>query len=390
MRFLVVNTDYGPFIEWLYSRNPGLAHVPFDEQQRARDATMFGVADFYARNLRALGHEVLNVYANIEPMQRQWAREHGVRLPASTQWRMGLKRKVVPWMMRESHQGWIEEALAAQVRRFKPDVIYSMCVETIGSEFLRSVAGDYRLAIGQHAAPLPLHDIKGYHLMLSSLPNQVEYFHRCGMQSELLRFAFEPRVLDHVGGLPKIFDVVFVGGVGGSHEQGTALIETLCKKFHVRVWGYGVQRVAPESPIREVWGGPAWGVEMYRALRSAKIVLNRHIDVSGRYANNMRLFETTGVGSLLLTDAKDNLAEMFEPGREVAAYRNPEHCCDLVEYFLTHDQEREEIARAGQARTIRDHRYDQRMQRLVEIVGRHLERVGRSGGRAQPVVAAAA
>ena len=42
------------------------------------------------------------------------------------------------------------------------------------------------------------------------------------------------------------------------------------------------------------------------------------------YANNMRLYEATGVGALLVTDWKENLGEMFEPGKEVVAYRSPE------------------------------------------------------------------
>ena len=32
------------------------------------------------------------------------------------------------------------------------------------------------------------------------------------------------------------------------------------------------------------------------------------------------------VGALLLTDRKDNLHEMFEPGREVVTYDSPEEC----------------------------------------------------------------
>jgi spore maturation protein CgeB len=63
---------------------------------------------------------------------------------------------------------------------------------------------------------------------------------------------------------------------------------------------------------------------------------------------------------------------MFEPGKEVVAYRSPEECVELVKYYLEHDKEREAIARAGQERTLREHTYYHRMQELVEIVGRYL------------------
>ena len=36
---------------------------------------------------------------------------------------------------------------------------------------------------------------------------------------------------------------------------------------------------------------------MYRVLRQSKIALNRHSDVAEDHANNMRLYEATGVGT---------------------------------------------------------------------------------------------
>jgi len=110
---------------------------------------------------------------------------------------------------------------------------------------------------------------------------------------------------------------------------------------------------------------------MYDVLNRSRITLNHHGDVLP-YANNMRLFEATGVGALLLTDWKNNLGEMFVPGKEVLAYRTPEECAELIRYYLTHDEERQAVARAGQARTLRDHTYYQRMQELVGIVGKLL------------------
>lgn len=389
MRFMVVNTDYPLFIEWLYRRHAGLERASFEQQQRVRDATLFGVADFYASNLRALGHEVLNVYANVEPMQRRWAQEHGVRVSPSLQWGVCLRSGVMPWVFRRASRSWLYEVLAAQVWHFRPDVLYCMCVETVGSEFLRSVQGGYRLAVGQHAAPLPRHDLSGYDLMLSSLPNQVEHFRRLGLKSELFRLGFERRVLEQVQACPKQHDVVFVGAVGGPHERGTLLLEALCQRFDVRVWGHGVERLRADSPIRRVWQGPAWGIEMYRVMRAAKVVLNRHIDLSGRYANNMRLYEATGIGSLLLTDAKDNLAQMFEPGKEVATYRDAMECAAAIELFLDEEEQREAIARAGQARTLREHTYELRMRELETIVGQHWRGGARLRGSV-PVAQAAA
>ena len=111
---------------------------------------------------------------------------------------------------------------------------------------------------------------------------------------------------------------------------------------------------------------------MYKILNTSLMTLNHHIDVAGDYAGNGRLFEATGTGTLLVTDWKPNLHKMFEPGKEVVAYRSAEECAEMVRYYLEHDQEREAIARAGQQRTLRDHTYYQRMQEFETIVQKYL------------------
>ncbi len=77
MKFLILNTDYPEFLRWLYAQHSGLEKQLYEVQYRARMDSLFGTADFYSSNLRKLGHEAWDVIANIEPMQKQWAREHG-------------------------------------------------------------------------------------------------------------------------------------------------------------------------------------------------------------------------------------------------------------------------------------------------------------------------
>jgi len=372
MRFLIINTDYSIYIQSFYTQNPCLESRGYKEQFKARMDSLFGTADFYSANLRKLGHEAWDIIANIEPAQKQWAREHGIDVKNSTKWRLRLRRGIVPWLYRGRNQDWLYKILEAQVKAYRPDVLYSMCIETIGSNFLRNVKGYYRLAVGQHAAPLPTHDISEYDLMLSSLPNQVDYFRKQRMKAEIFRLGFEPKILKNLSAGRKRFDIVFVGGLGGPHQKGTQTVELLCKRHNLKVWGFGIERLPGNSPIRKVYMGPVWGGEMYQVLHDARIVFNRHIDVAENYANNMRLYETTGVGTLLLTDYKQNLADMFEPGKEVIAYRDADECAELAGYYLDHDDEREAIARAGQKRTLKDHTYYHRMQELVEIVRKYL------------------
>ena len=111
---------------------------------------------------------------------------------------------------------------------------------------------------------------------------------------------------------------------------------------------------------------------MYRALVRSRITVNRHIDVAENYANNMRLYEATGVGAMLITDRKDNLSELFDIGREVEVYSSPEEAAELINYYMAHPLEAGVVARAGQDRTLKEHTYQQRMVELVSILERYL------------------
>jgi len=139
-----------------------------------------------------------------------------------------------------------------------------------------------------------------------------------------------------------------------------------------------------DSAIRNKHNGEAWGKEMFQRLASSKITVNRHIDVAENYANNMRLFEATGCGALLITDYKENLNDLFEIGSEVVAYRSPEECAALIKYYLDNPDEAETIARAGQARTLRDHSYSKRMEQTAEILERHLRYKREAGSWQMP------
>src|SRR5437660_10353820 len=84
MKFLLINSDYPEYLDWLYTQHPGLEKQSYEEQLRTRNQSLFGVADFYSGNLQKLGYEAHDIHANNEFMQKAWARERGVRLAEPT------------------------------------------------------------------------------------------------------------------------------------------------------------------------------------------------------------------------------------------------------------------------------------------------------------------
>jgi spore maturation protein CgeB len=191
------------------------------------------------------------------------------------------------------------------------------------------------------------------------------------MRSEYFNLGFETRLLERLKKGPE-HPVVFIGGLSADHAERIEFLEHLAASHSLDIWGYGLDALSPDSVLRHVHHGPLWALDMYQVLYNSDIALNHHINVAGAYSNNMRLYEATGVGAFLLTDYKENLKTLFEPGKEVVAYHSAAEAAELIEYYLTHEEERKAIAQAGQARTLREHTYRHRMEEFVSIVKRYL------------------
>jgi len=390
MRILVLNADYARFLSWLYRRRPGLENAFYAEQMAARNASLFGVADFYSRNFVALGHAAAEVHVNNPWLQSAWAREHGMApqqpvaiaerrvLPAFIERaaapfkpmlrplarRVGLSPKLDPEA---------EKILLAQIEDFRPDLILNQDVFHVDTGLMRRIKGaGGPILIGQVGIDPPRgEDWTVYDLMISQLPAIVKSFRALGVRSEVCHLAFEPSILDALPAAPaQDIDVSFVGTVSTDHKQRIALLEAVAARHDLKLWGNIPKTLPASSPLRRCFQGEVWGAEMYQVLRRSRITVNSHIDMVGPEAGNMRLFEATGAGAFLLTDFKDNLHTLFEPDRDVAVWRSIDDCLAAIGRALADDGARAGIAKSGHARTLAQHTYRHRIREILGFVER--------------------
>jgi len=370
MRVLIVDTYYPAFLASHYGSREWQIDTPYDEQLRSLLNRGFGTSDAYSSNLQALGHQAEEVVANCLTLQLQWVREHGgVAVP-----RWLTSAGAIPGRLGLGAQRVLLRQIArAQVLAFQPDVVYMQDLWFLGRRDLDAIRQSGVLVAGQIASPPPKERLlQGYDVVFTSFPHFVKRFRALGIDCEYLAIAFDERLVARLSADPdadRPGDVVFVGGLGvGTHRRGTALLEELSRSVPLQVWGYGAEGLAATSPLRARYRGEAWALDMYRILGGAKVVLNRHIDVAEGYANNMRLFEATGMGAMLLTEAAPNLGELFDPDREVVPYCGPQDLTEKIRHYLDDDEQRLTIARAGQARTLSEHTYARRIAQLAEML----------------------
>lgn len=384
MLIVILNADYEGFLRDLYAGDPTLARAPYEVQLAARNGTLFGIADFYSKHLRGFGHEAIDLHVNNAHLQHAWAREHGlsnvsvglvdrlsdaVETASSGRLRGALRQA----LGLSTSRSWFLQVLAAQLEQIQPDVLVNQAMDWLPPEFICTVRDNIGFLVGQIAAAIPSKlDLMPYDLLLSSLPNYVSRFKAADKPAEIHRLGFEAGVLDRVPPRTPDIAVSFVGSFSPVHQRRLSLIERLCRDTPLLVWGELDRSLPSSSPIRERYQGPAWGVEMYELLNRSLITVNNHEHrVAGPYANNMRLFEATGMGTTLVTDDAINLGDMFQRGGEVATYKDAKECVHVIEELLGDHQGRTELAAAGQRRTLAEHTYAHRAAELIEIIERH-------------------
>jgi spore maturation protein CgeB len=82
---------------------------------------------------------------------------------------------------------------------------------------------------------------------------------------------------------------------------------------------------------------------------------------------NPRTFEISASGTLQLTDYREDLAQWYIPGYEIVTFDSAEDLAYKANYYLEHEEERQQIALRGLYRTLRDHTYISRLNQLIDL-----------------------
>jgi len=367
MRILIIDHYYPAYLDYLYKKNSDFFYLNYNEQKNAIFNNCFGVANFYSKNLKKLGHVAQEIIYNNEVLQKQWAKEKKLKYSKSY-------FKNIPKLRTWLKSNWEEKILKAQIEEFSPDIIYCQNLSYPNQNFLQELKKRVKLIIGQVACPIDFdkQKLKAFDIILTSFPHYVDRFKKIGINSEYFKIGFEDSIIKKLKKSEKQNEAVFVGGFSKRHSEAINIFEYLAKNTNLNFWGYGANELSANSIIKQNHRGESWGINMYNILYNSRISINRHIDAAENYANNMRLYESTGVGTMLITDNKNNINELFKVGKEIETYKSKEELLEKINYYLSHEEERDKIAKAGQARTLKDHTYKTRMKELVQILNKYL------------------
>ena len=82
----------------------------------------------------------------------------------------------------------------------------------------------------------------------------------------------------------------------------------------------------------------------------------------------LRCFEIMGSGGFLLSNYQADFDDCYTAFEDYAYYEDLDDMMDKIDYYLTHEKERKEIAENGYRKTLENYTYEHRIKQILEVV----------------------
>lgn len=110
-----------------------------------------------------------------------------------------------------------------------------------------------------------------------------------------------------------------------------------------------------------------------KSLEEMPIIFNRskiNLNITAksiRSGLSLRIFDVLAAGGFLITNYQAEIPDFFEIGKDLAVYDSLDSLKELCAYYLSHEDERREIARHGNETVKRLHTYDIRLMQMLDL-----------------------
>ncbi len=319
--------------------------------------------------------EVFFVIWDYDRLQITWARENGL----------------------ESSD--LDEIRLLQIERFKPDVVYdfSSFISPNFSVKLREGYKGHAVCWNGYLKEREPPTSVAYDGYVSLHRPFVESWNSRGFPAIELQPGIDPTWLDVTTppSSERNSDLIAYGQVG-RHFAGRAdlvsnVAESAAKlgfkfkchaqysKIYYRPWGrlarYGISipfmTKWPNKLLERYLSSPLYGIELYEGVRQAKAVLNNFTDLSAGFHSNMRIFETIGNGTPLLTP-KGTYPVGLEDGIDYLSYKNVDDISQHMIRILADPEMADAHAKLAKTRMAENFSKERQYNLFAEFVSKDL------------------
>tara|TARA_B100000989_G_C19474562_1_gene442285 strand:+ start:13 stop:1275 length:1263 start_codon:yes stop_codon:yes gene_type:complete len=369
----------------------------------------------FAERMVEIGNEAIDIIYNFEELQNMW------RLEYSSNQKIDFEKD----LSEKLYLIFLE-----QIKFYKPDILYFQHCAPFTSDKLKYIKENFlfiKKIIFHNGFLLNSDQIKNVDIILASLPIYKSHYENLGIKSFLIHHYFDENILNKISlKNKKKNNVIFFGKTGSINNDNHSLRHNLIKELISQDEFYffsvekhrsliikknfkkilrdlitnklkylpdkiiyflidnlnnnKIKRILEDTKknlpgktfLHEQFpyriNKSLYGIEMFQLLRDNYFALNIHSDQSDINCGNLRMFETTGVGSCLLTEYKTNLIDLFDPDNEVVTYKSKDELLSKLKEIKNNYKIIEEISQKGQRRTLNNHTTSIRINEIDKII----------------------
>lgn len=223
----IAGANYQHPVTLFYNKNPELKNAPFAVQQNAFFQKAYVYSDSFSRAMRSLGHEVHEIVGDVEIMQKAWAKENGVEYDPAK---------------------WQTDIICAQLRSFKPDVVYLQGLGVLPYQILKGLKKEMpfiKLIVQYTCFPGAFSELKDVDVLFAGTPTMVKQFKGYGLNPYLLYHSFDDNILNKIdieldGSNKVAYDFIFAGtavyGYCKGHHTRYSMLLQLIGKTNIELW----------------------------------------------------------------------------------------------------------------------------------------------------------
>jgi len=212
--------------------------------------------------------------------------------------------------------------------------------------------------------------IKEYDYFFTVCDGQVEELQEKGVNAHWVQEGASGYAYDLTKGIEKKIDVSFIGQVGHPkvHTDRVPLIKKIINKFDNTLVVGPVYTQETDILSHHLLRPTYNDVEHARIVAQSKINLAHSGWGDINHYFSARAYRLMANGGFVLANHSKGIEDIFEVGKEIATYTDHKDCLEKIKYYLKHEDEREEIAKAGRARVLKDYLFNNSLKTILGII----------------------
>jgi spore maturation protein CgeB len=270
---------------------------------------------------------------------------------------------------------YMNSRLLERVKLTRPDILFLSRGETVAAETLWKIRKDTQTLIVNVFTDNPLY--------IGKLET-IEPCHYFFVKDTYVRDTLRKAGFRNVWYLPQCTNVevykpyqlnneelgIFgadVSLVGSRYAYRVRLLREL-EEFNIALWGRGWSKVSDKRLLQSVRGGDIRGPRKAKVFSGSAISLNPHHPLNDIRGTNSRTFDIAACNGFQLSDDKEDLRDLLKVNEEIICYKTVDELNKLIGYYLSHPDERKQLAEAAYQRVLKNHTYYNRACEILDII----------------------